>query len=264
MSPSNVKYWICRERLDVTEKQFEYEKKHTCERCKLFLPYFMDNAKALNHYVKEGLEPPNLSAEELQQKGIGNDWSEYDWTECLLFCLKKALPDHTIEFSASKMFDPDITGKVLNLPDNKCGDFLFFQGAPDLVIKKKGVVSLASESLDEDIIENTYQRPQLKCSHDSCDLPDQLGQLLAYINMLLGARIIRRIYKNKTIAKQLSVDGVLVDKCIRVIELSVTFTAMNEPLKYVVHDYTTDYLTPQSLCMHITNIVCDSNQESED
>lgn len=260
MAPNKVKFSSF-ENLHYNAEKITLEE-HTCSECIFFTPFLEDNDNSAAKFVKANLDPQELwSADELKQQGPGYDWNENSWTKRLTFSLKRVLPNYDIAYTAEKGMDfhCHIVSDVLNLP-YKFGLFLFFQGAPDIVISKNLAVTLnanSAESSDEDIIENCFQHTDLKSSEDGI-YPEKLGQLFGYLHMLLAAKIMRRlVIKEKSLDKSLKVKGILLDKMCGGIECAVTFTSLNEPLKWDICDYTTATLTASSICMHIKNIVCD-------
>ncbi len=86
---------------------------------------------------------------------------------------------------------------------------------------------------------------------------------MSYLNILLVAKVLRRLAKNKSTAKIFEVKGLFVDKVCGIIQcrLSVEMRVQSDSLchyelKFQFVDYTTVFLTPASLLTHF-QLICD-------
>ena len=117
--------------------------------------------------------------------------------------------------------------------------------------------SESTDSEDDSLIENTFQRPPMKSVKGG--IPEKTGQLIASLHTVLVAKVLRQLKKRKCIDRVFKVKGLLIDKVLGVIEVHVSvdmsIKRQMHRLQINVLDYTTKPLDPRSLYWHITNLL---------
>lgn len=207
----------------------------------------------------------NLNEEDLlyEPKIPVGDWEENDSNLRLSNCLKSAFPDHNIEFTANKGVEfvhmqTRLSNRV-RLPEG-----FIFHGAPDILIKKKPIISstrssaVISDDSSSDVFptEQSFQRPPIKSSPRG-KLPEKLKELIAASYFLLVCKIIRRLSKKRTMT-EVTVNGLFIDKIIGIIHCKLIGNVSRlgqenavRSLQVKVYDDTGKQLNSQALCYHI-------------
>ena len=139
--------------------------------------------------------PPTLSS---------NNWDENDWSKRLTAGLRQLFTSKSldIEFSAEmELRFRDMVGVSMRAPvDPHC---LLFHGAPDILIQRIKVPAAntstserPTEESEDEISENTHQRPFLK-GYDGWGSPQKLGEIIAALHILLTAKVLRKLQKEE-------------------------------------------------------------------
>ena len=195
-------------------------------------PFFQDDDALVTFFEKEMQECGDIShikpyydaVKDIVDKrsaGVGtvfecpptitsNNWNENDWSKHLTAGLRQLFTSKSldVEFSAEMGLKfRDLVFVSLRAPfDTHC---FLFHGAPDILIHRNKAV-FREESEDE-IIENTHQRPILK-GKDGCGPPQKLGEIITALHILLTAKVLRKIDKGRSLAGNMfSVKGLLLD-----------------------------------------------------
>ena len=108
-------------------------------------------------------------------------------------------------------------------------------------------------SSEEDLIETSYQRPQL-VGADVLLLPVKTGDVIGGLHLLLVSRILKKMEEEKPMQKLHKVSGLLIDKIGGTVlcELSVDFKESGSSLyTLLIRDFTCGMVTPKYLCTQL-------------
>lgn len=189
-----------------------------------------------------------------------NNWKENDWTQRLSWCLKSYHKEAAVHYTASIPFE-----NVLALL-SKSGHERFYicRGSPDILIHGKNIAILhflegessaddpEDESSADETVEHCHQRTPL-VGKGSSQLPEKLGEVIANTHFILVSKFIRRLCCNKDLGKTASANGLLLDKFVGGIHVSLSTGLFEVGVPLPINIKTISYfrnLDANAVCFH--------------
>ena len=191
------------------------------------------------------------------------NWKENDWNVRLCNCIKGTYKAINTYFTARKGLKFDSVQSVMSNGVNLVGCY-FFRGAPDIIINKTSSVVTshreeeelpADDSSDDENVtcEQSFQRNPLRAA-DRHKLPEKFGELIASLHFLLICKILRKLSNQRNIHKQMTVQGLFIDKMIGCLQCKLTANISKPKDKRTISikevDATGTKLDSDALCYH--------------
>ncbi|XP_065910318.1 uncharacterized protein [Dysidea avara] len=237
------------------DKQFMFACKQ--ESCHLaYYPYYHNDDYCSAYFQEECLSNPNTSQavellKELHSKKEPD--GEDDWTFRLHsgFLVNNIDSEYTADLRCGHV-KKSWEGRLPRDVSNNC---LLFQGAPDIIVKKKGIIEVYENDDDGKDLPSSQESARLQMAHQMTGIkpyisssfqPNKIGELVAALHTSLTCRALRKYTKGKTF-DLLEAHGLFIHRCVGIIHMKVTLSKKHSIMiasNLLVHGVS----TPQIFC----------------
>ena len=260
-----------------TETQKELSRCREHNNHDFLAPFMMDNVALKTYYETQIGETDNVHRKDEATRALGvlssgqtqdtpyvspavdaNNWTENDWTLRLYHCIKRKY-GCTVHYTASGINFTHVV-QILRCEKAMISVFLH-QGTPDMIFQQNRVFLNGADG-DND----GHQKNPLKGNHGEGP-PEKLGELVSAVHVLLVAKYLRVILKKRKLEQKASAKGLLMDKQMGNIHVTLDTDHEFETDKviklqgHLLKDF--KQLSKKSTCYHLQKLIKRPSPPSE-